>query len=152
MASDTIHAADKGAATESTAADSKPATGAPPAAGSEVKSAPADAEPVTTHLATEEKIAPVAREHSTVARAAGALDADDAREDILRGPNGEIYPTAEELRTLRLVRGKIEWIIYTIAIVEMVERFSYYGTTTICKSIEAEHDWSASPCRGRPRH
>lgn len=52
--------------------------------------------------------------------------------DILRGPNGEIYPTAEELLTLRPVRGKIEWIIYTIAIVEMVERFSYYGTTTIC--------------------
>lgn len=53
--------------------------------------------------------------------------------DILRGPNGEIYPTAEELLTLRPVKGKIGWVIYTIAIVEMVERFSYYGTTTICK-------------------
>ena len=57
--------------------------------------------------------------------------------DILRGPNGEIYPTAEELLTLRPVRGKIGWVIYTIAIVEMVERFSYYGTTTICRSSPA---------------
>lgn len=52
----------------------------------------------------------------------------------LRGPNGEEYPTAEELHTLRRVKGPISWIIYTIAFIELCERFSYYGTTAVCMS------------------
>ncbi|SPN96531.1 related to PTR2 - Di- and tripeptide permease [Cephalotrichum gorgonifer] len=47
------------------------------------------------------------------------------------GPNGEVYPTAEEMDTLRHVHGKVSWIIYTIGIIECVERFSYYGTTAV---------------------
>lgn len=35
--------------------------------------------------------------------------------EILRGPNGEEYPTADELVTLRKVKGKIDPLIYTIA-------------------------------------
>ncbi|KAK0727129.1 POT family-domain-containing protein [Lasiosphaeria miniovina] len=38
-------------------------------------------------------------------------------------------PTDEELLTLRRVSEKIPWSIYSIAFVEAVERFSYYGTT-----------------------
>ncbi|PKS05207.1 hypothetical protein jhhlp_008575 [Lomentospora prolificans] len=49
----------------------------------------------------------------------------------LTGPNGEEYPTDEELETLRRVHGKINWLIYSIGIVEMVERFAYYGTTAV---------------------
>lgn len=43
------------------------------------------------------------------------------------------HPTDEELATLRRVSGKIPWTTYTIAFVEMCERFSYYGTTAVCK-------------------
>ncbi|KAI1803196.1 PTR2-domain-containing protein [Daldinia bambusicola] len=52
-------------------------------------------------------------------------------EEPLRGPNGEEYPTKEELDTLRRVKGPINLIIYTIAFVELCERFAYYGTTAV---------------------
>lgn len=42
-------------------------------------------------------------------------------------------PTEEELRTLRRVADKIPWKVYAIAFVELCERFSYYGTTVVCK-------------------
>jgi POT family proton-dependent oligopeptide transporter len=42
-------------------------------------------------------------------------------------------PTDEELHTLRRVSEKIPWSVYTIAFVELVERFSYYGTAVVCK-------------------
>lgn len=58
--------------------------------------------------------------------------ADDA--ESLSGPNGEVYPTAEETETLRHVHGKVNWLIYTIGIIEMAERFAYYGTTAVCRS------------------
>jgi len=47
--------------------------------------------------------------------------------------NGE-FPTHEELHSLRRVADKIPWRVYTIAFVELVERFSYYGTTVVCMS------------------
>ncbi|KAK4121447.1 PTR2-domain-containing protein [Parathielavia appendiculata] len=40
-------------------------------------------------------------------------------------------PTEEELHTLRRVPDKIPWAIYTIAFIELCERFSYYGTTAV---------------------
>ncbi|KAK4152906.1 POT family-domain-containing protein [Chaetomidium leptoderma] len=40
-------------------------------------------------------------------------------------------PTEEELRILRRVPDKIPWNIYTIAFIELCERFSYYGTTAV---------------------
>lgn len=42
--------------------------------------------------------------------------------------------TEEELHTLRRVSGKIPWPAFTVAFVELCERFSYYGTTVVCKS------------------
>jgi POT family proton-dependent oligopeptide transporter len=44
-------------------------------------------------------------------------------------------PTNDELANLRRVAGKIPWAAYTIAFVELCERFSYYGTTAVCKKI-----------------
>jgi POT family proton-dependent oligopeptide transporter len=40
-------------------------------------------------------------------------------------------PTEEELHTLRRVSGKIKWSMYTIAFVELCERFSYYGSAVL---------------------
>jgi POT family proton-dependent oligopeptide transporter len=51
----------------------------------------------------------------------------------LIGPNGEQYPTEQEWATLRRVYGKVDWMIYVIGVVEMCERFAYYGTTAVCR-------------------
>ncbi|KYK54249.1 hypothetical protein DCS_06206 [Drechmeria coniospora] len=40
-------------------------------------------------------------------------------------------PTEEEFRTLRRVSGKIMWSMWTIAFVELCERFSYYGSSVL---------------------
>ncbi|KAM4066171.1 POT family protein [Hirsutella rhossiliensis] len=40
-------------------------------------------------------------------------------------------PTEEEMHTLRRVSGKIMWSMWTIAFVELCERFSYYGTSVL---------------------
>lgn len=71
----------------------------------------------------------------------------------LSGPNGEEYPSAEDWATLRRVYGKVDWVsrgsgperlhwirclltcvkmIYVIGLIEMCERFAYYGTTAVC--------------------
>ncbi|KAJ2973902.1 hypothetical protein NQ176_g6339 [Zarea fungicola] len=40
-------------------------------------------------------------------------------------------PTPEQMRTLRRVSGKIKWAMWTIAFVELCERFSYYGSAVL---------------------
>ncbi|EWC47154.1 hypothetical protein DRE_03523 [Drechslerella stenobrocha 248] len=45
--------------------------------------------------------------------------------------DGHVAPTEEELLTLRRVAGKVPWAAYTIAFVELCERFSYYGVTQV---------------------
>lgn len=50
--------------------------------------------------------------------------------------NAGEYPTEEELHTLRRVAGRIPWKAYTLAFVELCERFSYYGTTVVCKCAD----------------
>lgn len=70
---------------------------------------------------------------ATETTAAPKLEVDDADSGSLTGPNGEVYPTEEEMGTLRRVHGKVSWLIYTIGIIEMVERFAYYGTTAVCE-------------------
>ena len=42
-------------------------------------------------------------------------------------------PTVRDDATLRRVSGKVPWMAYTIAFVELCERFSYYGTSAVCK-------------------
>jgi POT family proton-dependent oligopeptide transporter len=45
------------------------------------------------------------------------------------------FPTEEEWATLPRVAGKIPWTAWTVAFVEFAERFSYYGTSAVCKSL-----------------
>ena len=45
---------------------------------------------------------------------------------------GDDFPSLEEIKTLRRVSAKIPWKVYTIAFVELCERFSYYGTQILC--------------------
>ena len=65
----------------------------------------------------------------------GAVEDSNSDTDTLVGPNGEQYPTEDEKTDLRKVCGHIPWTSYTIAFVELCERFSYYGTTAVCKYI-----------------
>lgn len=43
------------------------------------------------------------------------------------------FPTEEEWATLPRVAGSIPWQAWTVAAVEFVERFSYYGTSAVCE-------------------
>lgn len=45
----------------------------------------------------------------------------------------KVYPSDEDLRSLRRVAGALPWTTFTVAFVELCERFSYYGTTAVCK-------------------
>lgn len=53
---------------------------------------------------------------------ADSSDKDDFLEEM---------PTEEELQTLRRVSGKISWSAYSVAICELAERFSYYGSSVL---------------------
>lgn len=55
-----------------------------------------------------------------------------ARKESLVDADGKEYPTVEEIGSLRRVCGSVPWAAYTIAFVELCERFSYYGTTIVC--------------------
>lgn len=44
------------------------------------------------------------------------------------------FPTPEEMATLRRVPNHIPVKLFTIAFIELCERFSYYGSTVVCKS------------------
>lgn len=48
------------------------------------------------------------------------LDSD--QDEVLVGPNGEQYPSKEDLATLRRTYGSVNWVIYTIGLLELVER------------------------------
>lgn len=51
--------------------------------------------------------------------------------DFAHTADGEL-PSEEELHHLRRVSGQVPWSAFTIAFVELCERFSYYGTTAVC--------------------
>ncbi|EXJ87585.1 POT family proton-dependent oligopeptide transporter [Capronia epimyces CBS 606.96] len=46
-----------------------------------------------------------------------------------------LLPTEEELDTLPRVADKIPWRVYTVAFVELCERFSYYGTQILFQNF-----------------
>ena len=58
------------------------------------------------------------------ASSTGSVDDDYTN---LLGP----FPTEEEWATLPRVAGRIPWQAWTVAAVEFVERFSYYGTSAV---------------------
>ncbi|KAJ6140688.1 hypothetical protein N7497_011581 [Penicillium chrysogenum] len=55
---------------------------------------------------------------------AGSIEGDDYALE-------KTAPTDEELATLRRVAGKLPAAAYSVAFVELCERFSYYGTTAV---------------------
>ncbi|TQN64311.1 putative peptide transporter ptr2 [Colletotrichum shisoi] len=63
--------------------------------------------------------------------AAAAPAVDDNHYDSKSDDDYDDKPTEEELSTLRRVSGPIHWGIYTIAFVELGERFSYYGSSVL---------------------
>ncbi|KAE8411029.1 POT family-domain-containing protein [Aspergillus pseudocaelatus] len=64
--------------------------------------------------------APLLEQETMVISAAPSQDDD-----------GCATPTGQELESLRRVAGSVRWTAYTIAFVELCERFSYYGTTAV---------------------
>ncbi|CEL06514.1 Putative Peptide transporter PTR2-A [Aspergillus calidoustus] len=79
-----------------------------------------------------------------VAHDAPGIEPVGAEKEILKAPSvqdSEVLegtstksiekPTDEELNSLRRVSGKIPWIMWTIAFVELCERFSYYGSAVL---------------------
>lgn len=52
----------------------------------------------------------------------GLSDGDDVLDD---------QPTEEEMHTLRRVSGHINWAAYSVAVCELAERFSYYGSSIL---------------------
>jgi POT family proton-dependent oligopeptide transporter len=58
-----------------------------------------------------------------------SIDGPRASDEALAG-----LPTTEEMNTLRRVAGPIPLKVFTIAVIELCERFSYYGCTVVCKS------------------
>lgn len=56
------------------------------------------------------------------------VDDEDPTTDELHGPNA-----------LRRVSAPILWVVYTVAFVELCERFSYYGTQVLCKRSTAPY-------------
>lgn len=67
------------------------------------------------------------------------ISAVEARLSSFQTPEQKVYPTEEELRTLRRVAGSISWITFSVAFVELCERFSYYGTAAVCEICETHH-------------
>lgn len=67
----------------------------------------------------------------TIAGDDSSQSVSDRKESV--DADGKEYPTAEEVETLRRVAGAVPWAAYTIAFVELCERFSYYGTTVVCE-------------------
>ncbi|KAF8906911.1 peptide transporter PTR2A [Mucidula mucida] len=73
---------------------------------------------------------------------AGIAEAEKDHYDLKKGDDvsstdekspfdGVEYPTEEEIATLRRVSDTIPWTAYLIAIVEMAERFSFYGCSVV---------------------
>lgn len=58
------------------------------------------------------------------------------------------FPTEEEWATLPRVAGRIPWQAWTVAAVEFVERFSYYGTSAVfvSKLIDSSCIWANTDC------
>lgn len=45
-------------------------------------------------------------------------------------------PTEEEMATLRRIAGTLPVAAYSVAFVELCERFSYYGATAVCMDYQ----------------
>lgn len=59
----------------------------------------------------------------------GSVDVT-SMQDTITSSDDEV--SEADLQNLRRVSGKIPWAAFTVAFVELCERFSYYGTTVVC--------------------
>lgn len=65
-----------------------------------------------------------------------AVDEKTVQQYYNPDPEYDNIPTEAELHganALRRVAAPIPWAVYTVAFVELCERFSYYGTQVVCK-------------------
>ncbi|KJZ78690.1 hypothetical protein HIM_02081 [Hirsutella minnesotensis 3608] len=83
------------------------------------------------------------RKESIVRHSLGGVSSD---EDDYEGK-----PTEEEMNSLRRVSGKIMWSMWTIAFVELCERFSYYGTSVLYTNF-INHPLPPGSSTGAPVH
>lgn len=67
---------------------------------------------------------PVLEKQITMEKGGFVSDDDDTLDLVI--------PNEEERHTLKRVPGVLPWIAFTVAFVELCERFSYYGTASIC--------------------
>ncbi|KIJ60849.1 hypothetical protein HYDPIDRAFT_116711 [Hydnomerulius pinastri MD-312] len=61
----------------------------------------------------------------------GMVVTEAVDDDVDSVHEGLEFPTEEELATLRRVSDSIPWASYMIAVVELAERFSYYGSSAV---------------------
>lgn len=85
----------------------------------------------TTNVKTSLEITKGATVFDPVPLDASPADSMKDEHATLLGP----FPTEEEWATLPRVAGRIPWQAWTVAAVEFVERFSYYGTSAVCKIL-----------------
>ncbi|KAF8558121.1 PTR2-domain-containing protein [Imleria badia] len=62
---------------------------------------------------------------------AATIEKKDLDDDVDSIHEGLEFPTEEELTTLRRVSDALPWTAYMIAVVELAERFSYYGASAV---------------------
>ena len=96
----------------------------------------------------------VANEPESAARGTMDVHAEKEFHDITASSTGDDddypdKPTSEELKTLRRVSGKIMWGMWTIAFVELCERFSYYGSSVLYTNF-VNHPLPAGSNTGAP--
>jgi len=80
-------------------------------------------------------------DEKTALDASPSLDNSTADYAVGLTSDGET-PTEEEMKNLRRIPDKIPWSIYTIAFIELCERFSYYGTTAVFTNFIQCKWWS----------
>lgn len=92
-----------------------------------------------------------------IIQAAGLVDLQGRRESVTEATHEKAtdafqrrdsaydnLPTEAELEgpnALRRVAAPIPWAVYTVAFVELCERFSYYGTQVVCKYFQPDICW-----------
>ncbi|ROV90626.1 hypothetical protein VMCG_10022 [Cytospora schulzeri] len=92
----------------------------------------AQAEMAREGLGTNQPIGSI--EKSNAKEESVSVDGDGLHDHNLSHGVGVLeddMPTEEELHTLRRVSGKIKWTAYSVAICELAERFSYYGSSVL---------------------
>ncbi|KAG8416868.1 hypothetical protein J3459_013589 [Metarhizium acridum] len=80
--------------------------------------------------ATDEKRASLqaVRKHDAAVQSGHVAPGDTRQVD-----ETSVLPTTEELALLRRVPNHVPLKLFTIAFIELCERFSYYGSTVVCK-------------------